>query len=90
MIWVQILQTLYSLKYRITIRPKESERVVVVDDISDEIPGHNATKNYYFSNERLKIFLEVFAFNYFRLPMLHFSQKMTSCIARAREKYVVF
>ena len=54
----------YGLKHGLAIRPKESEMIVIMEDIYEQILRHNAIKDSYISQERLKTALKAFTFNY--------------------------
>ena len=53
----------YGLKHGIAIGPKESEMIVIMKDIYEQILRHNAIKDSYISHERLKTTPKAFTFN---------------------------
>ena len=59
---IEILK--YGLKHDLAIRPKESEMIVIMEDIYEQIQQHNAITDSYISQERLKTTLKAFTFNY--------------------------
>ena len=58
---IEILK--YGLKHGVLIRPKESEMIVIMEDIYDQIMEHNVVKDNYISTEQLKTTLRAFTFN---------------------------
>ena len=58
---IQILK--YGLKHGVAIRPKESEMIVIMEDIYDQIMRHNVVRDSYISTDRLKTTLKAFSFN---------------------------
>ena len=59
---IEILK--YGLKHDLAIRPKESEMMVIMEDIYEQIQQHSAITDSYISQERLKTTLKAFTFNY--------------------------
>ena len=57
---IEILK--YGLKHGLALQG--SEMIVIMEDIYEQILGHNAVKDSYISQERLKTTLQAFAFNY--------------------------
>ena len=54
----------YGLRYGVAVRPKESEMIVIMEDIYDKIMRHNVVQDSYISTERLKTNLQGYTFNY--------------------------
>ena len=50
-----------SLKHELAIRPKETEIIVIVESIWDQLERSDAIKDNYMSKERAKIALRSFA-----------------------------
>ena len=62
---IEILK--YGLKHGLAIYPKESEMIPIMEDIYGQILRHNAIKDSYISQERLKITPKAFTFNYLQV-----------------------
>ena len=59
---VEILK--YGLKHGIAIRPKESEMIVIAEDIWHQMEARNAYNDKFSSKQRLKTLLQAFTYNY--------------------------
>ena len=59
---IEILK--YGLKHGVAVLPKQSEMIVIMKDIYEQIIQHNAIKDGYISQGRLKTSLKAVTFNY--------------------------
>ena len=55
---------MYGLNHGLAIGPKESEMIVIMEDINEKILRHNAIKDSCISQEKLKSTLKAVTFNY--------------------------
>ena len=86
---VKILK--YGLKHGLAIRPKESEMIVIMEDIYEQILRHNAIKDSYISQERLKTALKGYTFNYVDVDDKRYihDSKSLKVLRELREKFVI-
>ena len=86
---IEILK--YELKHGLAIRPKESEMIVMMEDIYEQILPHNAIKGSYISQERLKTALKAFTFNYLDIDDKRYihNSKSLKVLRELREKSVI-
>ena len=56
-----------GLKHGLATRPKETEIIVIIESIWDQLERLNAIKDNYMSKERAKMTLRSFAYNYLDL-----------------------
>ena len=54
----------YGLKHGVATCPRESEMIVIMEDIYEQVLQHSAIKDDHISQERLKTTLKGFMFNY--------------------------
>ena len=81
----------YGLKHGLAIRQNESEMIVIMEDISEQILQHNAIKNSYISNERLKTTMKAFTFNYLDIDDKSYisDSKFLKFLQELCEKFVI-
>ena len=81
----------YGLKHGLATRPKESEMIVIMEDIYEQILQHNAIKDNYISKETLKTTLKAFAFNYLDIDDKRYiyNSKSLKVLRQFREKFVI-
>ena len=86
---IEILK--YGLKHGLAIRPKESEMIVIMEDIYEQILWYNAIKDSYISQERLKTALKAFTFNYLDIDDKRYIQdsKSLKVLRELCEKFVI-
>ena len=86
---VKILK--YGLKHGLAIRPKESEMIVIMEDIYEQILQHNSVKDSYISQERLKTTLKAFTFNNLDIDDKRYihDSKSLKVLRELREKFVI-
>ena len=63
---------MYGLNHGLAIRPKESEMIVIMEDINEKILRHNAIKDSCISQEKLKSILKAVTFNYSDIDDQHY------------------
>ena len=78
-------------KHSLAIRPKESEMIVIMEDIYEQILRHNAIKDSYISQERLKTTLKGYTFNYVDVDDKRYihDSKSLKVLRELREKFVI-
>ena len=81
----------YGLKHGLAIRQNESEMIVIMEDIYEQILQHNAIKNSYISNERLKTTMKAFTFNYLDIDDKSYisDSKFLKFLQELCEKFVI-
>ena len=81
----------YGLKHGLAIRQNESEMIVIMEDICEQILQHNAIKNSYISNERLKTTMKAFTFNYLDIDDKSYisDSKFLKFLQELCEKFVI-
>ena len=86
---IEILK--YGLKDSLAIRPKESEMIVIMEDIYEQILRHNVIKDSYISQERLKTALKGYTFNYLDVDDKRYihDSKSLKVLRELREKSVI-
>ena len=86
---IEILK--YGLKHSLAIRPKESEMIVIMEDIYEQILRHNAIKDSYILQERLKTALKGYTFNYLDVDDKRYihDSKSLKVLRELREKFVI-
>ena len=86
---IEILK--YGLKHALSIRSTESEMIVVMEDIHEQILRHDVIKDSYISQERLKTTLKAFAFSYLGIDderYIHDSKSL-KVLRELREKFII-
>ena len=66
-----------GLKHGLATRPKESDMIVIVESIWDQLERLDAIKDNYMSKERVKMALRSFAYNYLDLDVKQNSTHFT-------------
>ena len=86
---IEILK--YGLKHGVAIRPRDSEMIVIMEDICDQIMRHNVVKDSYISTERLKTTLKAFTLNYLDIDdRLYFrDNKRLNVLRELRNKFAI-
>ena len=86
---IEILQ--YGVKHGVATRPRESEMIVIVEDIYEPILRHNAIIDDHILQERLKTTLKAFTFNYLDIDDKRYfhDSKLLSVLRKLREKFVI-
>ena len=81
----------YGLKHGLAIRQNESEMIVIMEDIYEQILQHNSIKDSYISQERLKTTLKAFTFNNLDIDDKRYihDSKSLKVLRELREKFVI-
>ena len=77
----------YGLKHELLTRPKESEMIVIIDDIWEQILRKNVLMEDHISKHRLQTPLKAFTYNYLDIDYkeLGFDQKIISTLRNLQD-----
>ena len=82
----------YGLKHGVASRPKESEMIVIMEDICDHIIRYNVVKDSYISTEQLKTTLKAFTFNCLDIDDRRYfhGNKRLNVLRKLHNKFAIF
>ncbi|XP_066913068.1 uncharacterized protein [Clytia hemisphaerica] len=80
-----------GLKHGVLLRPKESEMIVIAEDIWYQINRKNALQDKYFSKHRVQTALKSFTYNYLDLDshIFHSDQTRIKTVRELRKKCLI-
>ena len=86
---IEILKV--GLKHGLLIRPRESEMIIIMEDIYDQILQHNILKDDHIFKHRAQTALKAFTYNYLDLDIKGFfnDKKKIKTLQNLREKCMI-